>query len=53
MYTFRLRGKERLMAAVILTDSDLMYLLTLLRSSDRPLTTAELIVALRARSAGR
>jgi hypothetical protein len=33
-----------------LNDSDLMYLLTLLRSSDKPLTTAELVAALRQRA---
>jgi hypothetical protein len=40
-------------AALTLTDADLMYVLTLLRSSDRPLSTAELAQALRERAAGR
>ena len=38
------------MAAVTLTESDLMYLLTLVRSSDTPLTTAQLVAALRERA---
>lgn len=38
------------MAAVTLNETDLMYLLTLLRSSDRPLTTDELVAALRQRA---
>jgi hypothetical protein len=38
------------MPAVTLNDSDLMYVLTLLRSSETPLTTAELVAALRARA---
>jgi predicted transcriptional regulator len=35
-----------------LTDADLTYLLTLLRSSDRPMTTEELAQALRERARG-
>lgn len=38
------------MATSTLSDSDLMYLLTLLRSSDQPMTTAELVQALRDRA---
>lgn len=38
------------MPAVTLTESDLLYLLTLLRSSDTSLTTDELVTALRARA---
>ncbi len=33
-----------------LSDSDRMYLLTLLRSSDQPMTTHELVAALRERA---
>jgi hypothetical protein len=38
------------MAASTLSDSDLMYLLTLLRSSEQPMTTEQLIQALRDRA---
>lgn len=38
------------MATMTLSDTDLAYLLTLLRSSDRPLSTEELIEALRQRA---
>jgi hypothetical protein len=38
------------MAAVILSDADLMYLMTLIRSSDHPLTTKQLVDALKTRS---
>ena len=38
------------MAAMTLTESDLLFIQTLLRSSDRPITTAELAEALRQRS---
>lgn len=33
-----------------LSESDRMYLLTLLRSSDQPMTTAELVLALQERA---
>lgn len=33
-----------------LSESDVMYLLTLLRSSDLPMTTAELVQALQERA---
>lgn len=33
-----------------LNESDLMYLLTLLRSSDQPMTTSELVEALQERA---
>jgi len=33
-----------------LNDSDLMYLLTLLRSSEQPMSTAQLIEALKERN---
>lgn len=33
-----------------LSESDLMYLLTLLRSSDQPMTTHELVQALQERA---
>ena len=33
-----------------LSDSDLMYLLTLLRSSEQPMTTEQLIQALKERT---
>ena len=39
------------MANMTLSETDLTYLLTLLRSSDRPLSTEELVAALRARNA--
>jgi hypothetical protein len=39
-------------ATATLSDSDLMYLLTLLRSSEQPLTTEQLIQALRERARG-
>lgn len=38
------------MAGVTLSESDLMYLLTLLRSSDKPMTTAQLVEALKSRA---
>lgn len=38
------------MAATTLSDSDLMYLLTILRSSDHPMTTQQLVDALKGRS---
>jgi hypothetical protein len=38
------------MAIMALSDSDLMYLLTLLRSSDRPMTTEQLVQALKDRA---
>ncbi len=37
------------MASKTLSDSDLMYLLTLLRSSDQPMTTEQLVAALKSR----
>ena len=40
------------MASKVLSDADLMYLLTLLRSSDRPMTTEELVAALKSRGKG-
>lgn len=50
MYTCRLHWKELLLAGMTLSESDLMYVLTLLRSSDRPMTTDELVAALRQRA---
>ncbi len=38
------------MATMTLSDSDVMYLLTLLRSSDRPMSTEQLVQALKERS---
>ena len=38
------------MASITLTESDLMYLLTLLRSSDSPISTLALVAALRERA---
>ncbi len=38
------------MATQTLADSDLMYLLTVLRSSDQPMTTQQLVDALRERT---
>jgi hypothetical protein len=38
------------MPSMTLSDSDLMYLLTLLRSSDQPMTTAELVQAIKERA---
>jgi hypothetical protein len=39
-----------LMATNTLSDSDLMFLLTIIRSSDQPMTTQQLIDALKGRS---
>jgi predicted transcriptional regulator len=39
------------LANLSLSDTDLYHLLTLLRSSDRPMTTDELVAALRQRAA--
>jgi len=41
------------MAALTLSDSDLLHVLTLLRSADRPMTTDDLVQALRQRTSGR
>lgn len=38
------------MANITLSESDLMYLLTLIRSSDQPMTTEQLVDALKNRS---
>ena len=37
---------------MVLNDSDLMYLLTLLRSSEQPMSTAQLVQALKERNQG-
>ena len=42
--------KEERVPAATLSDSDLMYLLTLLRSNEQPMTTEQLVQALRERS---
>jgi hypothetical protein len=38
------------LAAMTLSDSDLLYLLTLLRSSEQPLSTTQLVAALKERA---
>jgi hypothetical protein len=42
--------KEETVAAQTLSDADLMYLMTIIRSSEQPMTTAQLVQALRERS---
>jgi hypothetical protein len=42
--------EEGTVASMSLSDADLMYLLTLIRSSERPISTKELVDALKQRA---